>query len=204
MKKLLLLTITIAVSAFFSNVHSQEFKKGLKAGANFATFSGDDIDQSSVTSYHAGLFARFTFTKIGVQAEALFSSQGADLDGDKVSLSYLHVPVLARINFIAGKLGIYLGPQFGYLLSADIEGADLPDGIDDEDFYSDLDVSGVIGAEFDVAAGLLVGARYYQSFSTIGEDVTFEESFNNVTSSVTIDGGDIKNSVFQLYVGYAF
>lgn len=208
MKKLLTISLAFALAGIFSNTQAQEFKKGIKAGANFATLSGDDVsDQSNIISYHGGLFARFTFTKLGVQAEALFSSQGTDFDGDNVTLNYLHVPVLGRLNFIAGKLGIYLGPQFGYLLSANTD-FDLPEGVDDKDLYSDLDISGVFGAEMDVAAGLIVGARYYHSLSSIGEDVEFEQTVvsgnTTATSTVTQEGGDVRNSVFQVYVGYAF
>jgi len=208
MKKLLPFLLSLALIAIFSDSKAQEFKKGLKAGANFATLSGDDVGSpDNIISYHAGFFTRFTFTKIGIQAEALFSSQGAEYDGDKSTLTYLHVPVLGRINFVAGKLGIYLGPQFGYLLSAKND-FDLPEGVDDKDLYTDLDVSGVVGAELDVAAGLIVGARYYQSLSSISEGYEYDETtvINGVsnTSSVSVSAGDVKNSVFQVYVGYAF
>ena len=198
MKKILPTLLAIALIGIAEFANAQEFNFGLKAGANFANLSGDDADGDGITSYHAGALGRFTFTVIGVQAEALLSSQGVDLDGDKLNLTYLNVPVMARLNLVAGKLGILAGPQFGYLLSASVDG--LPDGIDEKDIYKDLDVSWVIGAEVDIALGFLAGARYYQSFSSIGEDYT--TTING--TDIDIDGGDVKNSVFQLYVGYKF
>lgn len=203
MKKLLSFAITIALCGIFNQGNAQELKFGIKGGANYSTLSGDDVKkQDNIVSYHGGLFTRFTFTKIGVQAEALFSSQGADFNGDRVDLSYIHVPILGRLNFIAGKLGIYLGPQFGYLISAK-DDFNTP-GVDAKDRYKDLDISGVFGAEFDIAAGLLVGARYYQSLSSIGEDYEFDTTVLGTTTTTKVDGGDVKNSVFQIYLGYAF
>lgn len=209
MKKVFSTIFILSLIFITSDLSAQKFKFGIKGGANYSSLTGDDVkNQDAIVSYHGGLFTRFTFSKIGVQAEALYSTQGADFKGNNVDLTYIHVPILLRGNFIAGKLGIYLGPQFGYLINAEY-GTKLP-GVDAKDRYKDLDISAVVGAEFDIVAGLLVGARYYQSLSTIGED--FETTTNTVnpidgsqiSTVVKTSGGDVKNQVFQLYLGYAF
>lgn len=209
MKKLSGLLIVSALLFLSQKIEAQEINFGIKGGANYATFSGDDIsNQDAIISYHGGLFTRFTFTKVGAQAELLFSSQGAEVGGNDATLSYLHVPLLGRLNFAAGKLGIYLGPQFGYLLNVD-DGVDVP-GVDAKDRYNDVEISAVIGAELDVAAGILVGARYYQGLNSIASDYEFTRTTVNpvtggqITSTVSQDGGDVKNQVVQIYLGYKF
>ncbi len=211
MKKLLPLAIAIACLLIFTDTQAQKFKYGLKGGLNYSTISGSDIKGAEfLPSYHGGLFARFTFLKVGIQAEALYSAQGSGFDGGDANITYVQIPLLFRVNFVAGKLGLYLGPQYGYLLSADIDGK-LPEGSSDEDYLQEADLSGVIGAEFDIAAGLLVGARYTHSINTIGKSYSYTvESISTVDGSTISEPaeldlfGDGRNSVVQVYIGYAF
>jgi len=87
-------------------------------------------------------------------------------------------------------ISIHAGPQFGFLMSADIE---YEDG-DEEDIKDDIkgvDVAGATGVEVNLPNGLGFGARYVLGFT------------NNIdTDDPDLDNLELKNRVIQLYVTY--
>lgn len=79
MKKLLF--VSIAAFGFVCTSQAQEMKFGIKAGVNFTDFNIDnDFDYYEMrSSYHFGGVGELILTpKVSVQAELLYSSQGAD------------------------------------------------------------------------------------------------------------------------------
>lgn len=180
MKKILFL---LAVVAGSFTMQAQGIDLGIKAGANFSNFSGD-IDSDGITSFHAGAVLELNFVPMfSVQAEGLFSSQGAEYKdafgaAQDVDLNYIAVPVMAKFYLLPDRLSLMAGPQFSFLIS------DAEEEFDKKTF--DLAAAG--GVELKIIAGLFAQARY-----TIG--------LNNVADS---DDVDIKNNVFQLSVGYMF
>lgn len=181
MKKFLLL---LAVVAGGFTMQAQGIDLGIKAGANFANFSGD-IDSDGITSFHAGAVLELNLVPtFSIQAEGLFSSQGAtykdtalDIAKD-IDLSYIAVPIMAKFYLLPDRLSLMAGPQFSFLVS------DADDVIETKSF--DLAASG--GVELKIIAGLFAQARY-----NVG--------LNNVSD---VEDVDIKNNVFQLSVGYMF
>lgn len=104
-------------------------------------------------------------------------------------LNYLTLPVLAKYSFEDAGFGAYLGPQIGYLLSAKgiFEG-------DSEDLKEDLkstDISGIIGVEYFLPAGIGISARYQLGLSNIAKDADEGE-------------GSIKNNALTFTLGYRF
>jgi len=178
---------------------SMDISFGVKGGVNFATLNGGDIDGSpdSRTNFHAGVFAEFPMTNMfSIQAEALYSGQGAELDfrgtdGDRAEfqLDYINVPVLAKF-YLAPGLSIEAGPQFSFLLNDEIDfnpnsdGGDSPSPIRDNLKTFEFGVAG--GLSFELPVGIFATARYNQGITDIADD------FN------------VQNSVFQLGVGYKF
>lgn len=172
---------------------------GIKGGVNFATLNGNDVDSpDSRTSFHAGVFGEFPLTSmVSIQAEALYSGQGAQADfsgsdGDKaeLQLDYINVPVLAKFYILEG-LSIEAGPQFSFLVNDEFDfNPNSNDGdidLNDSRFEAnkfDFGVAG--GVTFETAMGIFATARYTQGLTEIYDDA------------------DIKNSVFQLGVGFKF
>jgi hypothetical protein len=181
MKKIIFLFAALAGS--FA-MQAQGINFGIKAGANFANFSGD-VDTDGITSFHAGAVLELNVVPtFSVQAEGLFSSQGAtykdtalDIAKD-INLDYISVPVMAKFYILPETLSIMAGPQFSFLVN------DADDAFETKSF----DMAAAGGVEVKIIAGLFAQARY-----TIG--------LNNVSDSDTVD---IKNNVFQLSVGYFF
>lgn len=165
---------------------SQGIDLGIKAGANFANIS-DVSNLSNKTGFQAGVFAGIKFSdKIGIQADMLYSQQGAEFDGGEFDLTYINVPVVLKYYIIQG-LNIQAGPQFGFVVDDKIS-LDVFGDIGRKAKAEDFDLSGVIGAGYDFPLGIRVDARYNFGLT----DVSKQEGFEG------------KNNVFSLALGYSF
>ena len=181
MKKILLF---VALVCFCSAGYAQ-VKGGLKAGLNFANtdIDADGIDPDSRTGYHAGLFLEIGLAGFHIMPEVLYSFKGAD-DYD---FAYLEVPILFKKNF-AKVLNIHLGPQFGFLTSAEFDAGVLGD-VDIQDELKSTDLSAVIGAGVDLPAGISGGVRYVFGLSDVNDGFISSDT-------------EIRNRTLQVYVGY--
>ena len=175
MKKLLLTAAIILGCTTISNAQSY----GIKAGVNFASFRGNDAkDFNVLIGWQAGGIAELEiFDHLSVQAEFLYSSQGAKKNDGDYKMNYITLPVVAKI-YLTDSFNIQAGPQFGLLLSE-------TDNV--EKYNSNTYDFGIVGgAEFFVADGLFIQARYNAGLSQIS------------------DNFDLKNSVVSLGLGYMF
>ena len=53
--------------------------------------------------------------KVGIQADLLYSQQGAEFDAGEFDLSYVNIPVVLKYYLVQG-LNIQAGPQFGFVV----------------------------------------------------------------------------------------
>lgn len=168
-------TFTFLLAGLITN--AQSF--GIKGGINFASLSGDGADGlDGITSFHIGGIAEFKiFENLALQPELLYSTQGAKIDDTEYKLGYLTLPVMAKF-YLNDKLSIHVGPQFGVLVS------ETSDVMADDSNTFDFGLAG--GIEYRIAGGLFAQARYNAGMSELSENA------------------DVKNSVFQLSIGYLF
>ncbi len=124
--------------------------------------------------------------------EALYSGQGfktnLDLGSGKVEyqLDYINVPVLAKFYIVEG-LSIEAGPQFSFKVNEEVDADPNGDGGDfDRDSAETFDFGVAGGLTFQTSMGLFATARYTQGITDVVKDQ------------------DIKNSVFQIGIGYKF
>jgi hypothetical protein len=194
MKKLLLPTFVMMLAVYS---YGQGIIGGAKAGMNLAnqkyTSDGFALDTKVRPGVHLGVYALYMINEqFGVQPELLFAMQGSkwDFGGDdeKFKFNYLQLPILLRYN-ITEAISIHLGPQFGFLLSAEVEEED-GDTEDIKDNIKGLDFAAATGAEYEMPNGLGFGARYVLGLSNIADP---EDPDDNV---------ELKNRTFQLYVKY--
>ncbi len=197
---LLLGAVTVSAQNEADNSTDKALSFGVKGGVNFATVTGnDDFDSpDSRTSFHVGVVAEMPVSEMfSIQAEALYSGQGFQLDfdgpdGDKAEfqLDYINVPVLAKI-YVTKGLSLEVGPQFSFLVNeefdinpfsndGDIDLEDTP--LEAEEF--DFGVAG--GLTFQTEMGFFATGRYTYGLTEIYKD------------------SDLRNSVFQIGVGYKF
>ncbi|WP_104735952.1 porin family protein [Hanstruepera ponticola] len=226
MKKLILCA---ALAVFgFTNVNAQEegaasqgFSFGPKAGVNFATLTGDIEDAEMKLGFHIGGAAEYMFNEnMGLQAELLFSTQGAKneytesgnvggnefyyKEEEKVKLSYINIPVMFKYYIVNG-FNVEVGPQVGILASAKAEfeyeerttigGSTTTESgsaeVDIDDEVSSVDFGLNFGLGYKMDNGLNFGARYNLGLS-------------NVNDADDSDDFKISNGVIQVSVGFMF
>ena len=179
MKKLIVAVITLFIG---TTAFSQEIDLGIKAGANFANIS-DASGLSNKTGFQAGIFGGVKFTdKVGIQADLLYSQQGAEFDAGEFDLSYVNIPVVLKYYLVQG-LNIQAGPQFGFVVDDKISIGVFEDIAEAET----TDVSGIVGAGYDFPFGVRLDARYNFGLTDVSKD---------------IDGKN-RNNVFSLALGYS-
>ena len=176
--KTLFLTLVLISAPFF--LFAQGIGLGVKLGANFSNVSTDDYDASSITSYHAGVYANLNLSeKWGITPEVLWSAQGAELDDAEFNANYVAVPIMVRYHLI-DLISLEAGPVFNFLSSAELDGNDYKNQLEDPSF------SGAVGALVHLPLGFNGGLRYVFGMS----DLTVS------------DATDIKDATIQLWAGW--
>jgi hypothetical protein len=191
MKKVIVSLLFVAASSY---AFAQEYAIGIKGGPNFANIDtqaslADNYD--SRTGFHLGAFALFRGERIGIQPEILFSQQGSTLKYSgspdiKSNFSYMNIPVVVKLYTIAG-INLQVGPQFGFLTSAEVNNEDVKEQLKKTDF------SLALGLGWDLPFGLTVDGRYNWGLSDIND---------NIGQGSGAPVGTIKNQVWQVSVGY--
>lgn len=187
MKRIIFSTMMLIGAYGFTQA---QISGGIKGGLNFANqeYSSDgfSISPDARTAIHVGVFAVINFSdNLGLQPELLYSSKGSEFDFGGATATakynYLDVPILVRYS-INEMISFHAGPQISLLMSAeDDDGNDLKDGVTGTDFGLSF------GGQVDLPMGLVGGLRYNLGLSNIDD---------------TNSGGEVKNKVFQIYVGY--
>ncbi|AUC74941.1 PorT family protein [Olleya sp. Bg11-27] len=156
----------------------------MKTGLNVTNFTGGDADRNNLFSFHVGGFAEFELNEtISIQPELLYSRQGSEAgNAIKVKVDYLVIPILAKY-YLSEKFSIDAGPQFSFLVNdkAEFNDSSIPDADTDA---SSFDFGLNVGFGYAITTNLLAQVRYNYGITTVAENP------------------DIKNSVFQVSLGY--
>lgn len=199
---------------------AQHLTYGIKAGVNITTHQLEDSDYAtsskSILGMHVGLFGNYAINeKFAIQPELLYSTGGrkytysnsintvgndikamraavgpSEVD-DVIKTSHLVLPVMLQFKIING-LYIEAGPQYSFVLSIkeDYDG----EGYENIKEYYKSGTFGIgVGAGYDLSiltAGLKVGVRYTTDLSEMNK--------------VELEGGNLKSSMFQVGLLYAF
>lgn len=176
MKKLFLAVSLLFIGATASN--AQDLKFGAKVGANFSNLNGDEIKGDNLTSFHVGALVEVNiFENFSIQPELMYSSQGTEIENEKLKLDYVSIPVLAKFYLITDKLSFEAGPQFSFLINDDVKG---------QFEAKTFDFAAVGGLSYHLTSVIFVQARYVAGLTYTSKD-----------ASVT-------NRVFQLSAGLRF
>jgi len=197
MKKILFLSVFTA-AAFIGQA---QIKFGIKAGANFSKFSGDDAKIEGISPKFRTGFAGGGLVNIGlsemfsVQPEVLYSMEGALYKESGAKLifktDYINVPVLLQYN---NPSGFYAetGPQIGFLMSAKMSDGD--NSVDAKDGFKKINFSWGLGAGYKLSNGLGIGARYNLGLANIADNSDSEPG----------ESGNIKLGGFHVGLFYTF
>jgi len=178
-----------------------QVKFGAKGGVNLAKVSGkiagEKESYDTKTALHLGGFVEIPVSeKFSVMPEVNFDQWGGQLEESgvtmKMNLSYINVPILAKVN--VGGFGIYAGPQVGFLMSGKYK---MEDEEEDIEGLKSTDFSAVFGAEYNLAYGIFLSARYNLGLTRVNDDATDDDYFKNsaITFGVGIKfGGSSRNA----------
>jgi hypothetical protein len=190
MKKLALVLTVFTASIFGVNAQVQF---GIKAGANFATLSGDDVSGAkTLTGLNAGVLVKIPLMdKLSLQPEAYYSTQGAKGTESGTdftfAINYINIPVLLKYQLPVGVF-FETGPQFGLRMSANIKADGQSQDVKDQVKSTDFTWS--------------VGAGYQLPVIPLGFDVRYNAGLANIEGSS--GSGTAKNGVFQVGAFYLF
>ena len=189
---------------------------GPQVGVNFASVSGDDVDNtSSRTAWMFGVFAEIPLSNsFSLQPEANYTGKGPSFSDDgfeaDLKINYIEIPVLLRLNFpmnsssgmrtlpyqAGGSVGlrphIYAGPSFGFKTSCNIhaedESVDCEEGFGTDEQVKSTDFSLVFGGGLDIS-DFTLGVRYSLGLSNVVENTS---------------GDEATHRIFTIYAGYGF
>jgi hypothetical protein len=161
---------------------------GLKGGANVSTL-GNSVQYKPRLGYHLGTFySQHIEEQYGWQIGLQYSLQGArdaaNTNG-RLSYHYLSLPLVMKFYF-SGNTFAELGPQVGYLLSANYS----EEGFKEErtELVKRWDLLGLIGLGHETESGASMGLRFGWGFlNTSGGSVGNAVVFRNI--------------LFQAYLG---
>ena len=184
MKKLLILilmmTATMTVSAQ-QNVGSLSIIP--KVGVNLANLAGDVEDNSIKLGLAFGAEAMYQIAPtVGLSGGLIYSMQGCEGEGDlKLNINEVNIPIL--VNFYVAKgLALKLGLQPGIITSAKTkyEKAEY----DVKDNCKSIELSLPFGISYEIS------------------DFVIDGRYNFGLTKMNKEGDDIRNSVFQITLGY--
>ena len=205
MKKIVFAVVLLSVFGI-SNAQEKsnkvsDVKFGAKGGINFAKLVGDDAsDEKTFVGFNAGFFAEIPLTeKLVFQPEILYSAQGSKsegiIDGYYVdatfNFNYINIPLLLKYK-ITDKFSLEAGPYVGFLTNAKLKfkvrglGSD---SLDVKDIIKSTDFGLGLGMNYEFSDVIFANARYQAGLTEIGDAEA---------------GNGIKNSVFQLGLGFRF
>lgn len=181
---------------------------GIKGGYNLASIRGTGADlftnRDNLKDFHAGVYAQYGFTNFAsLMVELLYSRKGYRTDYLATGsphdnrLTYLELPVLFVAN-LTETLSLHFGPQVALL--TDVMQGGTAVSISGYG-YNSLDYGGIAGAEARLGIAKL-GARFDWSLGQIYKDGTVVRY--NTVSGPAIGDSNIRNQVFQLYLGLGF
>jgi hypothetical protein len=181
---------------------------GFYAGISFASFNGDDIDDSPNVTHTAkasptfgGLMTLSISERFDVQGELALANKGASFTDElgaraTTNLYYVEMPLLARGSLPLEKLTPYAYGGFSIGV--------LVEGRTNDEFGNPTDVApstNTVDPGFVIGAGAGIGPpRAARLFF----DLRYEVGLRNIDDDDAGPPRDAHNSVFSLLGGYAF
>lgn len=204
MKKIILIPVLLM---FTTAVFAQGVSFGPRVGMNLSKVT--NIKSDIKLGLNVGAFFTGYFTPhFGIEVAAMFSQEGAKREIEtpslgsvavKTRLNYLNIPVVVKYRIIGG-LNVFVGPQFGVMLSAKDVTKKITVNVTDA--YRNTNISGVAGVGYKFNGGFDINFNYNFTMSKLRKEGEFSNIIGDLTgvSSLPSVGG----GVWQLTLGYAF
>lgn len=203
MKKFVLSLLLLAGAAGAAQAQTST-RIGLKVGVVAATLAGEnknDFQQGKVQNrfgFQAGITSSTSFSVGGLfelHPELLYSQRGYQIDdgadAQNTTFHNIDVPLLARIN--AQGLVFEVGPQVGYLFASKTDYEDSRPDNTARGNLNKLQFGYIVGVGYQLESGPNLTVRYNGGITRLYDG-----------DQVLPNGNNIRNSVFQFQVGFAF
>jgi outer membrane protein with beta-barrel domain len=196
--------------------------KGVKLGiglADISTTLAPYEDMKSFSAATVGVFVTYGFRpNVSLQAELLIEERGA---GEVLSLittqfrdTYLEIPILVKYRLSSGGRvipSVFLGPAFGFLISAKIDDPFVIKKTDIKDLMKGYDLSIVLGGAIDYHR-FGFDIRYTIGMVNILDrgawnhwiEARDAESIFDLSQYLMTDGGSMKNRFLSFAVSFRF
>lgn len=176
MKKRIIIILLLVILPVASL--AQGFYGGIRGGLNFTTVTKTS-DAFGRTRGNVGGFIGFQFSTVAaIQAEAMYSFQGAKINDLKLNLDYIKIPVMVKLYLIGG-LNIEGGVSFNLLTSALIDGSPARG-------YGGFDFSIPVGVAYQLGKHFELGVRYDISLAKYNPQTTGSNSVWSLNLAVRL------------------
>lgn len=173
MKKYLLLFVTMLL---VTTTTAQSIYYGLKVGLNISNLSRTSNAETRLRGAF-GAFTGYQLTQsVALEAEGLISFQGSRIDKENLSLTYLKIPLLAKVGIIE-NLCVEGGVSFNFLLGSRLAGEPYK-GMNGFDFTLPM------GVRYCFFNKLELGLRYDLSLVNNGLSSSYTSRNSNVCFSL--------------------
>lgn len=194
-KTIICLVAAVMTLCATTGAKAQKVGFGVKGGLNLSTWTQDESKWR--VGFHVGGFANIKFNKMfAIQPELMYSMEGNAWDSEisttvlgteyyakskySVTTHKLIVPVMFQVTPIR-ELTLEAGPQFGFNLSMKghldfetnvIGQKNYEEDLDyDSDDYNTFELGLALGARFNIAKNMSVGARYVYGLTPVIDEV---------------------------------
>ena len=184
-------TIIVILSVAINAYGQFGIRKGVKAGYNWATLTGDNLSGVQTRkSFTGGVGLEFSILGLfAFEVDILYSPRGASFQNNAdTKLTYISLPFVFKKKFFPVGVHPYIlgGPEFSYLLSAKTNGTNIKNEINAQDLA--IVLGGGIELSFLGKSAYLEG-RYCYGLNRIYKDATQPS---------------LKNRVSQVFLGILF
>lgn len=194
-KTIICLVAAVMTLCATTGAKAQKVGFGVKGGLNLSTWTQDESKWR--VGFHVGGFANIKFNKMfAIQPELMYSMEGNAWDSEisqtvlgteyyakskySVTTHKLIVPVMFQVTPIR-ELTLEAGPQFGFNLSMKghldfetnvIGQKNYEEDLDyDSDDYNTFELGLALGARYNIAKNMSVGARYVYGLTPLVDAV---------------------------------
>ena len=199
-------------------VHALPLSVGGRVGLNLARLAFDDLPAGIESDFRAGFVAAGhvaipVLPMLAVEVGVDVATQGTELDGTlqfgstsleagRIKLTYLHLPVLAKLSMSVGPTRPYVkfGPQMGLLLTAkaEAESSSFSGGVVETDIK---DSAAAVDFALQFAGGLEFPVATVRGFVEIGYGLGLVHVFD---APDLPDSWNAKNQVLGITLGLSY
>lgn len=184
-----------------------DIKPGVRAGVDFMTLGGDDVDSEETnrrTGFMIGGFVLVDAGFVAVQPELMYIQKGASqeqtINGTAVTatvkLDYIEVPFLVKLQAPLEEgitPSVFAGPTLGLNVNAEAvgeaEGESVTEDISDDVSGTDFGLALGGGVDIDFSAGTLMGdIRYGLGLTSVDDgDASIRNRGFMITAGLALD-----------------